>query len=598
MSLTISKFLPCLTGFFTEKSSNQNKFNKEKKNCTIRSIDDWKTNFFNYNCKELENFLNVEFTGILKNLNFEDFEVGTNVTNLKEYVLKNEVFLTLPSVNAVCKPRHGSKVVNFFTNFIENLVDALNFFDGNEPPSNIYERHVGIQIYYQFLKIPLAIAGLLQPFIVVAWQVYAVTLAILTFTSSSIYVYMNRLRPFPTTIPFCESIEETINQEYPYPIRGLDHEAGLMVAQLNEQLGFDNARLPKKCRPLMLIAETGQGKTTLVYKLHQMIKNGEVPEGLKNKKIFLIKGGKMIAKSSLGIGDKIKIIESRLKGHEKNAIVFIDEVHAFAKNPSNLELIKDFLRNSSIQFIVANTLADFNKIKNEDSDYSFRRPLFYLAFNKWEDHQLKSMLTEMIYRSAQDILFDDGVIEKIIELSNQHLPAQSQPTKASKLLESVIKKCRTNFECFQSEDLPKHEMELMTLTLQHLCHNLELEANGMDRIRELQSKIQEMKNHKKATLEKAIELKKIIRIKNKFNHQLTSSSSALTKSYTENSPPDEELKKKYLFIKFHVLPAIGEITEKFVSDLKGEMDVVVNSELVQKVFESYKLIEEGAIDQK
>ncbi len=564
----------------------------------LESPEEWKESFFEsfeqYEPADLLNFFTHELPKITKTLDINQLQQATGINDLRRHILDNEICLCLPTINTNCQLTTCSKVVNFFSNFVENLVSALNFFDGKEPPSTIYEQNVSIQIYFQFFTIPFVVASILQPLILVAWQVYLITAAILAVAALSLYVYMNWFRRFPTTVPYCENVKEIVSREHPYPIRGLDREMEKLIARLNK-----GSQTLKKCRPTMLLANSGEGKTTLIYKLQQKIACGDVPADLKNKKIFLLKGGKMMAKSALGIGDKIKTIEAKLVGFEKETIVFIDEIHVFAENNASLELMKDFLRNSKIQFIVATTLIDFNKIMQKDADHSFRRPLSYLRFKPWNQYktkdrnQLKTILLEAKERLAGHLLFEDQAIDKIIELTSAYLGDQSQPTKALKLLEAVIQKSEAQLTNLTSnKELSGLQSELTELKQAYYQNYPQTNQQNFRRIKELETLILQIKEDNEVIFKKTRFLKQLIGLKNHHKNQLLADVAALRNSCIQNVPPNSELEKRYLFTKFYLLPAMNEMIASLLDKGENELMTLIDAEYIENVFDGHKEIEE------
>jgi len=599
LSSNLSSCLPlsyCKKLWPTSSLSLEKKFNQlYKVDCSHYWISAFSNYFLGKNTQELTHFFAKDFPHITKKLELDKLLQGALIPDMHHYLLNYEIAdcrspLVLKANNSTL-----SKVVSFFANFIENLVDALSFFDGKEPPSSIYEKHVGIQIYYQFFTIPIVIAGILQPLILITWKVYLTTALTLATLGTSLYAYMTWFRSLPKQIAYCENLDETISCDYTRPIHGLENEVTCLISKLNQ-----GTPCQKKCRPIMLLANSGEGKTTLVYKLHQMIKNGQVPNGLKNKKIFLIKAGKLMAKSSMGIGDKLKTIETKLASfkdkYKNEAIVFIDEIHVFAETNASFELMKDFLRNSSIQFIAATTFIDFNKIKEKDEDYSFRRPLSYISFNKWTPSELKKLLIDMSNHCNSRLAFSEEAIDKVITLTNSYLPDQSQPTKAIKLLEAVMQKSEMNLENLSSKNvLIKLQNDLQDLQEKYFRSYPQLDKSLIEKIQYLENLISQRKIDEKRSLEKKEFFKALLSLKKEQKESLLKVASKLHLQCTQKQPLSIFEQKKYLFSKFYLIPALDKMIEVLLHELEKEADFVIDVKFVEKVFEEYKVIEEKVV---
>lgn len=484
--------------------------------------------------------------------------------------------------------------VQFINNFVDAFITSFSFFDGREPPTSIYEKHVLIQIYYRFFQIPLAIACLLQPLFFTIWKVYAATIGVLGVAGMAVECY-KYLRPFPQVIPHCENIEEAISKVFPGEIGGLEREIHDLVNCLNVEALKPHGNFGKKnhCNPpnkygVMLIAGTGNGKTTLVYKLHQMIKRNQVPSSLKNKKIVVLKGSEIMAKTTIDFGDKIKDIRYKLKGFEKETIIFIDEIQVIATDPVCLEKIKDFIRLPGFQFVVATTHGGLKKIQQLDFDDSFYESFDPIYYGKWHDLEIQALLEEMVFNQANDIEFDGAAVKKIIELSNSFREDLPQPRKAIKLLERIIKICRTNYHQCYSEELSHCTSELKALQFAWSRKFSLNDAANEEKIKILSQTISDLKQIQHKNLEKSQFLQKLLCIKNAIRDQtLFQDSVELIKCHEKRKRASESTQKRYLFNRYYLLPALEKIIQESLNELKGLVDLKVDSNFVQKVFDTY-----------
>jgi len=520
--------------------------------------------------EEIEEFFQTRLPELIESI---------DLTSLKETILKMDKSFTSAADHAnkqtpllpqndssqMHEEQSSSLLFRFFFNLVDTFATAFNFYDESDPPTSIYEKQVLITIYYRFFQIPLALALILQPLVLVAWQAYLVSMAILAAVSAGIYVYMKYFRPFPTIIPSAQRVDDLVAKEFPRPITGLDIECDALLSKIN--------RSTKK-RPIMVLGETGSGKTTLIYKLQQKI---------KDKKIILIHGGNLAANSiRSGIGDKLKQIRFSLAGFEDQAIVVIDEFQAV----KNFELIKEFIRTPGLQCIGLTTWDAFQKeIIPADRDRSLRRSFGsnFIRIEMWKSAQVESLLEEMAY-DAWDITFVDGALKKIVELTDGDFKELPQPAKAIELFEDVIEKCRNNYEVTRSDELKDKKAELSRLewrskrrwpmddaTEKFQRDNLELEIGVLE------------KRHTDLCEQRSI-FRSLMEKKEKLKKQLIEDAMALNAAHNNNETLDEEFQKRYLFSYFFLLPEMVKQAEKGAASLNLQVD----EKFVKSVFKEYK----------
>lgn len=542
------------------------------------------------NIEQLPNFFSNFIPELTEKLSIVQLKKSIDEASVAQYASQRFTgYLSHTGTVETGKFNYSSQQTWWFNQFISTFLDtfltSFNFFDGSEPPTTIYEKHVLIQIYYKFFQIPIAISCLLQPVLINAWKVYFATTGILGLISLGVDFY-KRFRPFPKVIPHCENVDEVIAKEFQGYINGLEDEMGQLIACLNSN---------SKKNPIMLLAGTGNGKTTLIYKLYQQIKAGKVTGPLKNKKIVILNGEDIMAKTSMDFGDKIKEINYKLKGFEKDVIVFIDELQAIASNPSCFVRIKKLMRTPGIQFITATTISGLRAIKSVDFDDSFRGSFSYIQFGIWDEGQVRLLLQEIVNNETSDIAFDEGreALNKVIELSNTHLVNLPQPKKAIKLLNSVISTCRTNYDNYQTKLLSSKETELSDLRVHREEIFPHIDSKEEARIEQLIREIALLVQEKSQNLAKSRFLQRLIVIKNELKKEALKDGLSLASKFKIGLEGNEKTQKRFLFYTFYLLPALKEIIDGKVNELKDVMDLKVDAEFVEKVFQRYRVLEEN-----
>lgn len=472
---------------------------------------------------------------------------------------------------------HSTFLFRFFSNLIETFITAFNFYDESSPPTSIYEKQVLIQIYYRFFQIPFALALMLQPLVLVAWKAYAIAMAILAAGSIGIYIYVKWLKPFPHVIHHCENIDLLIHKQFQSTILGLDSEMEMLIASLNSPSSST------KKTPVMLLGDIGQGKTTLIFKLYQMIKDEKVPFSLKNKKIVFIHGGKLMAKSSTAFAEKIKEIRAKLSGYEKDTIVFIDEIQAVAQNGACFDAIKDFVRTPDLQIIAATTYIGFEAIENADRDGSFRDSFHRIPFEEWKMSNVKSILEEIVEKEADSIPITEDAIQEVIKLTQKDFSLR----RTIGLLKRAINTCQTNYVCAPAnEELRRKKEELERI--KRKIRNNQTGGTLKEKL-VLEKEINQLEQAQQQLLNEAAIVQGLINQRNKLKQQIYKDANLIVQNGNQHKQ-NSALHKRYLLFYFYLLPALDSLIDERVTSeqFKGKLKLQVNKQFIQEIFQEKK----------
>lgn len=200
----------------------------------------------------------------------------------------------------------------------------------------------------------------------------------------------------------------------------------------------------RTCNP-MLIAQPGVGKTAIVKGLAKKIADGDVPDGLKDAKVWALDLGAMLAGAKFR-GD----FEGRFKNaiecalSAKNSIVFIDEIHSLVGAGASMDnpmdagnILKPYLEDKRFRCIGATTYDEYRT--------SFqKKPALARRFRKIEVAEPTQEETLEIlkgvreaYQTQHGVQFPDEVIESIVSLSGQYLREQFFPAKAIEVMDEI-----------------------------------------------------------------------------------------------------------------------------------------------------------------
>lgn len=197
----------------------------------------------------------------------------------------------------------------------------------------------------------------------------------------------------------------------------------------------------------LLIGHAGVGKTAIAYELAHMIKEGNVPDKLKNKEIVLINTSTLIAGTKYRGEFELRVnnlIKEVMKC--KNIILFIDEIHTIVKTGASdgsidaANILKPYLARGDIKIIGATTYEEYNEYIKKDP--ALVRRFTPVMVNEPSN---KDMLTIMDkakknYESFYDLKINKNTIKYLIDITDKYLPNLYNPDKCIEVLDTVCSK--------------------------------------------------------------------------------------------------------------------------------------------------------------
>lgn len=222
----------------------------------------------------------------------------------------------------------------------------------------------------------------------------------------------------------------------------------------------------------VLIGEAGVGKSAVVEGLAQAIVRGEVPELLKDKTIFSLEIGSLMA------GTKYRgSMEERLKNaineitNRKNIIVFIDEIHTLAQagahqdELSPADILKPYLARGEMQTIGATTTEEYRKFIEKDKALERRfQPIMVDEPSPEDTIQILKGIRDS-YEAFHKVKITDGAIESAVNLSIRYIMDRSLPDKAIDLIDEAASRARVRGSIVP-EDIKALEKQLKEYEMQ------------------------------------------------------------------------------------------------------------------------------------
>lgn len=202
----------------------------------------------------------------------------------------------------------------------------------------------------------------------------------------------------------------------------------------------------------VLIGEAGVGKTAVVEGLAQAIVAGDVPEVLKDKVIYALEIGGLMAGTKYrgSMEEKLKdAIETIIAS--KNIIVFIDEIHTLAQagsekgETSPADMLKPYLARGEMQTIGATTTDEYRKFIEKDKALERRfQPIMVNPPSVEQTIQILKGLRDS-YEAFHKITITDEAIESAAVLSDRYISDRSLPDKAIDLIDEASSKAKVNY---------------------------------------------------------------------------------------------------------------------------------------------------------
>ena len=223
----------------------------------------------------------------------------------------------------------------------------------------------------------------------------------------------------------------------------------------------------------ILIGEPGTGKTAIVEGLAQRILRGDVPENLKNKQLYSLDMGALVAgaKYKGEFEERLKSVINEVKQSEGNIILFIDEIHTLvgagkgegAMDAANI--LKPALARGELRSIGATTLDEYQKYFEKDK--ALERRFQTVMVNEPDTASSISILRGLKerYENHHQVRIKDEAIIAAVELSNRYITERFLPDKAIDLMDEAAAKLRMERDSLP-EELDEIERRLKQLEIE------------------------------------------------------------------------------------------------------------------------------------
>ena len=274
------------------------------------------------------------------------------------------------------------------------------------------------------------------------------------------------------------------------PVIGRDEEIRRVVQVLSRRT---------KNNPV-LIGEPGVGKTAIVEGLAQRIASGDVPEGLRDKRLMSIDLGAMLAGAKYRgeFEERLKAVLKEITDSRGEVITFVDEIHTLvgaggaegAMDAGNM--IKPMLARGELRMIGATTLDEYRQHVEKDAALERRFQQVYVGEPSVEATIAILRGLKERYEVHHGVRIQDNALVSAAVLSNRYLTNRFLPDKAIDLVDEAASKLRIEIDSMPTE-IDVVERRIMQLEIERVALEKETDKASVSRLADLEDELAELR---------------------------------------------------------------------------------------------------------